>query len=221
METSQDNDDRRCRKTKKAIKNALVTLAAEKDISHITVTEISQAADINRKTFYAHYASPYEVLDDIESDLIEDLNGVVINTEFSSTRFNPTPIFENLTRLIMQDPQFYSYLFEATSYGNLMGKVGAVLKDELFELMKAEYDIPESILRIIVEYTSGGICSIYQYWLQGDRSMPLTDITCVAIAAAFDGISAVVSAYQGGKPIPDLPDLPPLPAPPEQDNSIA
>lgn len=49
--------DRRCLKTQKAIKNALVELMSEKDISQITVKELAQRADINRKTIPAFMMS--------------------------------------------------------------------------------------------------------------------------------------------------------------------
>lgn len=54
MENLKQSTDMRCIKTKKAIKNALANLMTEKDISQITVTDISELAMINRKTFYAH-----------------------------------------------------------------------------------------------------------------------------------------------------------------------
>lgn len=59
--------DRRTRKTRKAIQNALMQLSVTKRINEITVTDVTQAADINRSTFYLHYNSVYEVLADIET----------------------------------------------------------------------------------------------------------------------------------------------------------
>ena len=42
--------DRRVMKTKKAIRSAFARLLAEKDIDRITVKDIAEAADVNRKT---------------------------------------------------------------------------------------------------------------------------------------------------------------------------
>ena len=49
--------DRRVLKTKRAIYNAFVELLSEKEINHITITDISKKADINRKTFYNYYSN--------------------------------------------------------------------------------------------------------------------------------------------------------------------
>ena len=50
-----NNQDMRVVKSKKAIRDALFNILAYKPINKITVKEISDAAGINRKTFYAHY----------------------------------------------------------------------------------------------------------------------------------------------------------------------
>ena len=55
----QKKMDRRTRKTRKSIQNALMQLSVDKRINEITVTDVTQAADINRSTFYLHYNSVY------------------------------------------------------------------------------------------------------------------------------------------------------------------
>ena len=46
--------DLRIVKTRTNIKNSLIDLLAEKNVSKITVTELAEKAMINRKTFYRH-----------------------------------------------------------------------------------------------------------------------------------------------------------------------
>ncbi|MBQ6092762.1 MAG: TetR family transcriptional regulator, partial [Clostridia bacterium] len=64
-------EDRRVRKTKKAIRNAFAALLATQDINQITVKEIADKADINRKTFYNYYRGIHEVMDEIENSLVQ------------------------------------------------------------------------------------------------------------------------------------------------------
>lgn len=49
--------DKRIIKTREAIFNAFLDLAAQKDIDKITVVELCQKAEINKSTFYLHYKS--------------------------------------------------------------------------------------------------------------------------------------------------------------------
>lgn len=65
--------DRRVRYTKMVIRESFIALLKEKPISKITVKEICVGADINRATFYAHYADPYALLHEIEDALICDI----------------------------------------------------------------------------------------------------------------------------------------------------
>lgn len=54
--------DRRVRRTRFAVQEALIGLMIEKDYEAITVADIVERADIVRSTFYAHYADKEDVL---------------------------------------------------------------------------------------------------------------------------------------------------------------
>ncbi len=70
--------DSRVRYTKMVIKDSLLKLLKEKPVQKITVKEICQLAQINRATFYAHFRDPYDLLEQIENELFDDLSSTVI-----------------------------------------------------------------------------------------------------------------------------------------------
>ena len=76
MATERDTEDRRVRKTKKQLRSALTTLLLEKDIGRITVRDVADLADVNRGTFYAHYNDVYDLLHQLEDDLLARLDEV-------------------------------------------------------------------------------------------------------------------------------------------------
>ena len=49
MNDNKRHSDRRVKKTKKAIQDALMTLMDKKNISDITIIELTKEADVNRK----------------------------------------------------------------------------------------------------------------------------------------------------------------------------
>lgn len=54
--------DRRVRRTKRRLKEALMELLAERDYDAITIRELTVRADVGRSTFYSHYDSKEELL---------------------------------------------------------------------------------------------------------------------------------------------------------------
>lgn len=55
------------------LKEALIQLLLEKPLEKITIIELCNQAQINRTTFYKHYGSQYDLLNDIESDIFAEL----------------------------------------------------------------------------------------------------------------------------------------------------
>lgn len=70
METSRTKApfDRRVRRTRAAIKESFLALCREKDLEQITVKEVMSLANVNRATFYAHFANLEELAAAIEAD---------------------------------------------------------------------------------------------------------------------------------------------------------
>ncbi|WP_307723651.1 TetR/AcrR family transcriptional regulator [Tenuibacillus multivorans] len=74
--------DRRKKYTRKVLKESLISIMNEKPVSSITVKEICEIADINRSTFYTHYADQYDLLDKIEEEIAEDINQYLSSHSF-------------------------------------------------------------------------------------------------------------------------------------------
>ena len=69
--------DRRANKTRDLLKKIFIDLLKKKPIQTISVTELCRLADINRSTFYLHYCDIYALLEDIESDCIDEFDLLV------------------------------------------------------------------------------------------------------------------------------------------------
>src|SRR4051795_6779314 len=67
------HDDRRSRRTRRALSDALVGLMLEKRYDTITVQEIIDRANTGRSTFYAHYLDKEDLLQNQAADLVTRL----------------------------------------------------------------------------------------------------------------------------------------------------
>lgn len=65
--------DLRVKKTKRAIRSAFYELIKEKPLEKITVKEIAERAEINKTTFYAHYETVYDLVDQLEQEAVAEV----------------------------------------------------------------------------------------------------------------------------------------------------
>ena len=65
--------DPRILKTRASIRAAFVGMMKKKDYDAITVTDIAESAQINRKTFYAHYETKEQIYTQIVGEMFLDL----------------------------------------------------------------------------------------------------------------------------------------------------
>lgn len=67
IQKSQIND-KRIAKSRKLIQDSFLSLANKSPFENITVKDISERANVNRATFYAHFKDKYDLLDSFISD---------------------------------------------------------------------------------------------------------------------------------------------------------
>lgn len=65
--------DRRVQKSQEAIKNAFIELMSEKSFDHITIQDISDRANVGRRTIYDHYIDKFDLLDKLIEEHINEL----------------------------------------------------------------------------------------------------------------------------------------------------
>lgn len=70
--------DRRTIKTKRAIRESFLELLKEKEVQQITVSELSRKADLGRGTFYLHYQDVFDLYEQLEKELFDQLGGYMM-----------------------------------------------------------------------------------------------------------------------------------------------
>ena len=65
--------DARVRYTRMRIEEAFFTLLEKKPINRITVRELCDMAEINRATFYTHYTDVYDLMEQLELQVLEEI----------------------------------------------------------------------------------------------------------------------------------------------------
>lgn len=71
-------EDRRVKRTKRILRECLFRLLEEKSIDEITVKELTEAADVNRSTFYFYYSDINDMMMQIQNEIFEVFEKTVI-----------------------------------------------------------------------------------------------------------------------------------------------
>lgn len=89
-ERSAGKLDRRTRRTRAALGRALIQLLQKKPLQSITITELTNLADVNRATFYLHYHDVYDIYEQVKQEiylscraLVDDHRAELENHDFS------------------------------------------------------------------------------------------------------------------------------------------
>lgn len=166
---SDKQPSRRVQFTKNALRNAFIDLTAEKPLGEITVTDICARADINRSTFYLHYQGVYELLHEIEGQIINHIRSNLAPPKLTVEEFaaflNHLKVSPRLRALMTSllgeqgDPQFIRQL--------------QTLTYELFQQgwnhhNPEDADGSEGRKRLIYSYMVGGIVFSLSSWVNDD-----------------------------------------------------
>lgn len=71
------NEDRRIRRTRDSLRQALAQLLSQKELSHITVREVTDLADVNRSTFYLHYTDLRDLYQKTEDEVVQEISAII------------------------------------------------------------------------------------------------------------------------------------------------
>ena len=189
MEKKPKSVDRRVLKTKRAIRNAFAKLMVEKDINDITITELADTADINRKTFYNYYSGVYQVVEDIERDILTSYEELLGGIEFKQYMNTPYSLFERFSLLINMDPEFFGYLLSMNGNVNLITRIMRLLKDKTCEVMVAQLDLDAYKADIMLDYVLSGMLSVYQHWFNSEQTISAEEVSQIISTMSFSGIN--------------------------------
>ncbi len=111
---AMNNTDRRVKRTKKVLRDALISLLEKKTINEISVTELTNLADVNRATFYFYYTDLLDMLQQIQNEsflafkeILTESNSTITTiegfTDYTERLFNYCKEQESLVKFIIKN----------------------------------------------------------------------------------------------------------------------
>ncbi|MBY3618953.1 TetR/AcrR family transcriptional regulator [Acinetobacter sp. CUI P1] len=164
-------NNRRTSKSRKELKNALIFLMEKKNFRTITITDIVTLADLNRGTFYKHYQTKEELLneliDDVLVDLIKAYKEPYLHTDkfiVSELTTSNIKIFEHVASY----SNFYTIIVDSNVLPGFQNKICDVLKELTKQDLVAVNNTNNNINReLFSSYTAYALFGLIMEWVRG------------------------------------------------------
>jgi AcrR family transcriptional regulator len=183
-----NTDDRRVRKTKKALREGLAELMLEKELRHITIRELTDRVDVHRGTFYMHYTDVYDLYEQMEEAAIEELGAIVVCDPSHAY----DDIFDVVVNYVYDNAKMCRLFLDKSLNRNFYDKISTLLEQKyseiyLFETKKAEITEEWSYL---IGYHIQGCISILSRWAKSNFAYPKEEVIRLIkiVDTSFDGL---------------------------------
>ena len=117
------NTDKRAQRTEHAIQAAFEHLIATMPLSEITVTRLTQEADINRKTFYLHYNSIEDLLDGQVDYISNQMLSILAIRPLKEIYSDPGFFFDQCSKLVLDHHSIARALSSSNECAPYMRKI--------------------------------------------------------------------------------------------------
>ena len=190
MEEIQKKIDRRVIKTKKAIRGALMEIVEDKDLNKITMKEIAERADVDRKTVYNYYSKVDDILVELENDWVEDFDEFTKRLENDRGAEYIAHFFPALTELIADDIELYTQLMRMGSQSRVISSLLAFLREKIRTAFARSYELESEKLNVAAEFVLAGLFWSYRAWFNSERKKPLQEFSQELAELVMGGLTA-------------------------------
>ncbi len=189
--TVETTVDRRILRTKRAIREAFLSLLAESAFEDITVSALSERAGINRKTFYLHYPSTRELYDEIRREETLRISRLECWKKLGEKKVDPYEFFLAMNRLIEEDRLLYRAILSPVSATITLEKIKEKIldSDELRVLRRTRPD-----LDYYMDYTVSGLFALYLRWLNDPNRISIEELARIATELTHHGFRPLAEA---------------------------
>lgn len=196
-------NDPRARKTRKGLQDALLRLVMQDGYDAVTIAAIADEAQAARITFYRHYASKEELLDDCLTNLYLELaeNTQRLNpVDFAQGRTPAQVLYEH----IEANHALYRLLFNSRAGHGVIKRIRALMEMHIYALLLDFAQQPPVPLELVAAQTASAMLSLAVWWLDNDKPYPPRYMAAISVQMTLRGILPAIGRDDIQLPTPQL-----------------
>ena len=184
--------DRRVLYTKMFLRESLLELMKEKPIDKITPTELCRRAQINRNTFYTHYYTARDVLEEIETEFSTQIIDS-LSSRFSAENIDIPQMLNEICRMIYEKQDFCKILLSENGDAAFLEGVITLGKNVIIEgWKKVGVTLPADQMEMFFAFIISGSIAMIRNWAANDMKNTPEEIAQMIERATFGGINGMI-----------------------------
>lgn len=197
--------DRRVVRTRRALREALLSLILEKGYDAVTIEDITERADLGRTTFYLHYRDKEDLLLESIAALTEELRKEVVMASLQQWNLiggDQAPILE-VFRHAAENATLYRIILQGQGATKTASLLSSIIADAVLEFIdmrskqvKRKFH-PQVPLNVFAHYFAGSMLGLLTWWLEQDMPYAPEEMTDMFQKMFFFGGLSVLGVEPG------------------------
>lgn len=158
--------DRRVRRTRKQLQAALAALTREKDLKDITVRELTELADVNRGTFYSHYKDLYDMQEQMEQELFQQLSAVLSSHLLKEGPGDLRPVLTAVFQFILENQELFVTTLSCGGE-QFFSRLQQMIYERYLHQWSGYYDLGSAQgTNYYLEFVVAGVMGLVRAWIR-------------------------------------------------------
>jgi AcrR family transcriptional regulator len=192
MQKEEQRTDPRVLRTRRLLRDALLSLSTEKGFDSITVQDITDRATLNRATFYLHYSEKNDLLMDLFDELMEEgapppgevKADVSIATQYVLELLNHVSLHASFYRAMLGEEGVPEFVARLRGYVQELASVW---------LTAAQIEMDEGTHReLVASFLGSAYLGVIRWWLENNQPISSEELSSQLLQLTVMGVPQVL-----------------------------
>ena len=181
--------DHRIRLTKLIIRQTLVPLMKEYPVSRISIKMLCERAGINRSTFYAHYTDVYDLLKQIQEEIIGEISAHISGSAFVEQNNLTIQALEQILCYAKANSELFEVLLSENGDFAFQREIMLLAQHKTIQTLQHTKQLGQNVSDYLQYFVVNGALSVIQKWLADGMKEYVTEMAELCSTLLYKGLS--------------------------------
>ncbi len=184
--------DRRVRKTKALLLKGLTELMEQKEVTHISVRELTDLVDLNRGTFYLHYRDIFDMVNQVEDELFQEFENLFTDNLPEDSAVPPTQtVLTNVFTFLLENEKTVKAFLGPHGDLTFINRLKDLVKTRVRKVWEDRGLDPDKF-EYFFAYTASGCIGLMEIWLKNGFQESAEEMARMADSMLTNGIQPLL-----------------------------